>query len=40
MGTIDLSMSRSLEDENVKALTYRVRGISNGLDKMEQRTFC
>lgn len=33
MEVFGLSMSRSLEDENVKALTYRVRGIPNGLDK-------
>lgn len=33
MGNIDVRRSESLENENARALTYRVRGIPNGLDK-------
>lgn len=33
MDNTDLPTSGSLKDENAKALTYRIRGIPNGLDK-------
>ena len=33
MENTDLLTSGSLRDENAKALTYRVRGIPNGLDR-------
>ncbi|CAF9930096.1 MAG: hypothetical protein ALECFALPRED_004516 [Alectoria fallacina] len=33
MESTDLPTSGSLKDENAKVLTYRVRGIPNGLDK-------